>query len=443
MLNALKLKRSFKGGVHPNENKQYTESKPTEELPLPEKVIIPLQQHLGRPSKAIVEKGAKVKVGDPVSEADGFVSLPCHASVSGTVKSIEPHIHPLGEKILSVIIESNGENQHSDSIKFNPDYMNLSGEEMKNLIYESGIAGMGGATFPTHVKLSPPLEKKIDTVILNGAECEPFLTGDHRLMLEETVNIINGFRIIMKILNVKRGIIGIENNKPDAISIMKKVSAEFQELNVVSLNVKYPQGAEKQLIYALTGRKVPAGKLPMEVGCVVQNVGTAKAVYDAVAYKMPLIDRIVTVAGCITYQKNLKVKIGTPLKDLIDYCGGFECPPKKIIMGGPMMGIALHSLDTPVIKGTSGIVLLREDQVNLGKTTACLNCGKCVEICPMNLMPNVISGYSKYNRWEDAKEAFSLDCIECGCCSYICPAKINLVQNIKYAKFKIMQEAKK
>ncbi len=436
------LKRSFKGGVHPPENKKYTESKAIEEIPLPEKVIIPLQQHIGKPSKAIVEKGAEVKAGDPISEAGGFVSVPCHASISGTVKSIEPHIHPLGEKIPSVIIESNGEDQISDNITFNSDYMSLSGEEMKNLIYGAGIAGMGGATFPTHVKLSPPPEKKINTVILNGAECEPYLTSDHRLMLENTEEIIEGFRIIMKILDVKRGIIGIENNKPDSIKKMEDISAKFPEISVVSLNVKYPQGAEKQLIYALTKRKVPAGKLPMEVGCIVQNVGTAKAVYDAVAYKRPLIDRIVTVAGCVTYQKNLKVRIGTPLQHLIDYCGGFEGSPKKIIMGGPMMGLALHSLDTPVIKGTSGILMLRDDQVSAVKTTACLNCGKCVEICPMNLMPNIIAGFAKYERWDDAKDAFALDCIECGCCSYICPAKITLVQNIKYAKFKIMEDSK-
>lgn len=437
------LKRNFKGGVHPKENKKYTESKPIEEIPLPEEVIIPLQQHIGKPSKIIVNKGDKVNAGDPVSEAGGFVSVPCHASISGTVKAIQPHIHPLGGEVTSVIIEGDGEDKYSEKIEFNSDYMNLSPEEMKNMIHEAGIAGMGGATFPTHVKLSPPPEKKIDTAILNGSECEPYLTSDHRLMLEKTEEIIEGFRIIMKILGVNRGIVGIEKNKPDAIKKMEEVSSRFPEIGVVSLDVKYPQGAEKQLIYALTRRKVPPGKLPMEVGCLVHNVGTAKAVYDAVAFKRPLIDRVVTVAGDITYQKNLNVRIGTPIKNLIDYCGGFVNSPKKIIIGGPMMGIAQHSLNAPVIKGTSGIIILRSEQIGFGKTTPCLNCGKCVEICPMNLTPNIIASLVENGRIEDAGEYNALDCIECGCCSYICPARINLVQNIKFAKFKIMEEAKK
>jgi electron transport complex protein RnfC len=432
--------RGFKGGVHPPENKIFTESKPIEVIPLPEKVIIPLQQHLGKPSNVIVNKGDKVKVGDPISEAGGYVSVPCHASISGTVTSIQPHIHPLGEKITAVSIENNGEDHLSDNISFNPDYMNYSVDEMKNLIHDAGLAGMGGATFPTHVKLSPPEGKKIDIAILNGAECEPYLTSDHRLMLEKTEEIIEGFRIIIKILGVKLGIIGIENNKSDAISKMKEVAIKYPEMSVVSLNVKYPQGAEKQLIYALTERKVPAGKLPMEVGCVVQNVGTAKAIYDAVAYKKPLIERVVTVAGNIIHQKNLLVRIGTPIKNLIDYCGGFTNSPDKIIMGGPMMGVAQHSLNTPVIKGTSGIIILKSDKTYLGKTTPCLNCGKCIEICPMNIMPNVIASFAQKERFDDAEEFNALDCIECGSCSYICPAKINLIQNIKFAKFKISQK---
>ncbi|MCK4965491.1 electron transport complex subunit RsxC, partial [bacterium] len=433
------LKRGFKGGVHPPENKHLTESQKIEEIPIPKEVIIPVQQHIGRASEAVVEKGDKVKAGDIISKSGGFVSVPCHSSVSGTVKAVEPFIHPLGEKIPSVIIESDGEDAYGDSIQFNPQYMEISPDEMKTMIHDAGVAGMGGATFPTHVKLSPPEGMKIDTAILNGAECEPYLTSDHRVMLEKTEEVIEGFRIIMKILNVQTGIIGIENNKPNAVLKMKEAASKYPEIVVVSLKVKYPQGAEKQLIYALTKRIVPAGKLPMEVGCVVQNVGTAQAVYNAVAYKRPLIDRVVTVGGSITHKKNLLVRIGTPIRNLIEYCGEFEGDAKKIIMGGPMMGFALHSLDTPVIKGTSGILMLNKGQTGLGKITACLNCGSCVEVCPMNLLPNQLANLAEKERFDEAEEFNAMDCIECGCCAYTCPAKINLVQNIKYAKSVIMK----
>ena len=436
------LKRGFKGGIHPPENKHLTESRKIEEIPIPKEVVIPVQQHIGRASEPVVEKGGKVKAGDIISKSGGFVSVPCHSSVSGTIKAVVPHIHPLGNIVSAVIIESDGEDTYSDSIRFNPQYMEIPPGGMKTMIHDAGIAGMGGATFPTHVKLSPPGGMKIDTAILNGAECEPYLTSDHRVMLEKTEEVIEGFRIIMKILNVQTGIIGIENNKPDAVLKMKDAADKYPEISVVPLRVKYPQGAEKQLIYALTKRIVPAGKLPMEVGCVVQNVGTAQAVYNAVAYKCPLIDRVVTVGGSVADRKNLLVRIGTPIRNLIEYCGGFEGNAEKIIMGGPMMGLALHSLDTPVIKGTSGILVLNKEQAGLGKTTACLNCGSCVEVCPMNLMPNQLANLSEKARFDEAEVYNAMDCIECGCCSYTCPAKINLVQNIKFAKSVITKKRK-
>ena len=306
-------------------------------------------------------------------------------------------------------------------------------------ILDAGIVGLGGATFPTHVKLSPPEDKRIDTLILNGVECEPYLTADHRLMLEQPENILAGMRIIMHIMNIKRGIIGIEKNKPDAITIMQDLVKTEAEIEVYPLNVKYPQGAEKQLIFAVTKRRVPAGKLPMEVRCLVQNVGTAKAVYEAVALKKPLIERIVTVAGCIKEPKNVRVPIGTQIKDVIEFCGGFSETPAKIIVGGPMMGVTQYSLDVPVTKGVSGILALSPSSAKKVEELQCINCGMCLEVCPMDIMPNLYAMYVRNNQWEKAKEVNVLDCMECGACSYVCPTGQKLVQYSRYAKFRIME----
>jgi len=436
------LQRSFKGGVHPTEHKILTSSKPIQKLPPPDRVVIPLQQHIGKPSEALVQKGDHVIMGQQISKASGFVSVPTHSSISGTVKDIESFPHPLGQKILSVIIENDGEDRISEQIKFQSDYMSLSQEEMKHRIAEAGIAGMGGATFPTHVKLSPPKDKPIDTVILNGAECEPYLTADHRLMLEHSEEILEGFRIILRILGVTRGIIAIEKNKPDAISIFEKLVKNDNHLEILPLNVKYPQGAEKQLIFAATRRRVPAGKLPMEVSCIVQNVGTAKSIYDAVAYQKPLIERVVTVTGTVKNPMNICVRIGTPLRDLIEFCGGFSEEPAKVIMGGPMMGIAQYTLDVPVIKGTSGVVVLTHEQVKKPQTQPCINCGRCVEVCPMNLMPTLLVTYVENNLWNKAESAGIMNCIECGSCAYVCPAERDLMHNTRYGKFRIMEQEK-
>lgn len=437
-------RKTFKGGVHPPEEKSWTQNKPIKVMPAPAFVVIPLQQHIGKPSTPIVKVGDVVKIGDPLSESSGFVSVPSHASVSGTVKAIDMAPHPLGMEILAVTIENDGKEQVSDIILKEADNSELSRDEIITRINSAGIAGMGGATFPTHVKLSPPPNKKIETLILNGAECEPFLTSDHRLMLEYPSEILDGMDIIMKALNCRAGYIGIEKNKPDAIKLLReKVREKGYPYHVISFQVKYPQGAEKQLIKAITGREVPRGGLPMDVGCLVQNVGTAKAVHDAVRYKKPLYERVVTVTGQgITNSENILARIGTPLQELLNFCGGLKDGAAKIIIGGPMMGISQFSLEVPVIKGTSGILILAEKESRIAEEQPCIRCGRCVVACPMGLMPSFLATLVEYDKFDQAKKYGILDCIECGSCTFICPAKRYLVQYIKHGKLEINRAAK-
>ncbi|MBC8183406.1 electron transport complex subunit RsxC [candidate division KSB1 bacterium] len=437
-------KLTFKGGVHPPEFKEFAEKKSIEILPLPESVVIPVQQHIGAPAEPVVEVGDEVKVGDVVCEAKGFVSVPSHASVSGKVIKIEKRPHPVGGKVLSIVIESDGEDQKSSSITPNENYFDLDIEEMKKNISAAGLAGMGGAAFPSHVKLSPPADKKIDTFILNGAECEPYLTADHRLMLEHPKEIIEGVQLVMKILGCKNGYIAIEKNKPDAISLMKKsVQETGANLKVVGLNVKYPQGAEKQLIKAITNREVPAGGLPMDVACLVHNVGTALGIYEAVSTNKPLYERVVTVTGKgIKEQKNVLARIGTPFQNLIDFCGGLTENAVKIVNGGPMMGIAQFSLEVPVTKGTSGILALTEKETQARTPGPCISCCHCVDVCPMKLMPNDLAKFIEYERYDEAHKLGVLDCIECGSCSFICPSKIRHVHLFKYGKLEVSKMLK-
>lgn len=431
----VKAYSTFSGGVHPADNKHLTAHKPTVTAALPKRAVIPLSQHIGAPTKPLVTIGQEVKKGEKIGETTGFVSAPVHASISGKVIAIGSFPHILGCDMPSVVIESDGSDEWVAGLRETTDYDSLSPDELKKMVQEAGIVGMGGATFPTHVKLSPPKEKPIDVVILNGAECEPFLTSDHRLMLEKSKEIIEGLRILMRILNVKTGHIGIESNKPDAIEAMTQAAAASPEIKVWPLKVKYPQGAEKMLIKAVSGRTVPAGGLPMDVGVVVQNVGTAEAIYNAVRYGRPLIERYVTVTGRgVAEQKNFLARIGTPFSQLVEEAGGLTEEAAKVISGGPMMGMSQYTLDVPVIKGTSGITVLPKAEAGGKPYGPCIRCGRCIDACPMKLQPSYIGLYIEKGHYQDAKEYNVMDCFECGSCSFCCPANRPMVQWVKKAK---------
>lgn len=437
-------KLTFKGGTHPPHSKKATEKITLTKAEPPKTVVIPMQQHIGAPCAPIVNVGDDVKLGQKIGEAKGFVSVPVHSSVSGKVIAIEPRMYTGGIKVTSVVIENDMQDTIHESVSSKGSLESLSADDIKNIIKEAGIVGMGGAAFPTHVKLAPPPDKKVDTVILNGAECEPYLTADHRLMLEKPENVVYGLQALMKALNVNKGYIGIEDNKLDAIEAMQKAVSGKDGIEVVALRAKYPQGAEKQLIYACTKRQVPSGGLPADASVVVNNVGTAAAIGNAIRTGMPLVERIVTITGAgIKNPKNLLIRIGTSFKDIIEQCGGFVGNPQKIIAGGPMMGIAQFHLDVPVIKGTSGILVLGEEEARLPEASNCIRCGKCVGVCPINLMPSSISAYALLDNFAQAESLNAMDCIECGSCSFVCPAKRPLVESIRLAKREIIAKRKK
>ncbi|NMA95751.1 MAG: electron transport complex subunit RsxC [Clostridiales bacterium] len=429
---------SFIGGIHPSPRKGLTDKKEIEVLKPPKFVTIPLLQHIGDPCEPLVKKGDAVKRGQKIGEPKGFIGAPIHSSVSGVVKSIETLPHPTSGKSMAVVIENDGKYENHNSIsEKNVDI--LSKEEIIETIKEAGIVGMGGAECPTHVKLTIPPESTVDTIILNGAECEPYLTSDHRLMLERADDIIYGLRVIMKTLEVKKAYIGIEDNKLDAIKTMEGAAFGHAGIEIITLKTKYPQGAEKQLIDAITGREVPSGGLPRDIGVVVNNIGTAAAISNAIRRGMPLIERVITVTGKgISEPKNLLVPIGTQYSYIVEQCGGLKDDVKKVICGGPMMGVAQYTLDVPVIKGTTGIIFLTSDDVQVNRERACIRCAKCVEACPVYLMPLMINAYSRQQDYETCDKLNAIDCIECGACSYVCPSKIPLLQNIRTAKYEII-----
>ena len=432
---------SFFGGVHPKENKWYACDKETQVFPAPDIVVIPMQQHIGAPCKPLVKKGDQVTVGQKIGDNQGLC-VPVHASVSGKVKAVEMRAHTSGTTVMSVVIE----NDHLDTLcediksRTQEEVDALSAEDLINIIHEGGIVGMGGATFPTHVKLSGGIGK-VDTVIINAGECEPYITADDRLCREHPAELMKGLKLIMKIFGLSEGHIGIEDNKPEAIKALKEHLLDGIKLDV--LPAKYPQGAEKQLIYAVTGREVPSGGLPAAVGCAVFNAATCKAIHDVVYDGMPLIQRIVTVSGDILMEpRNLLVPIGTSFNDLLNACGHSE-NPYKVLSGGPMMGVAQYDLSVPTIKGVNAVTVLGRKNEYAVEDVRCLRCGKCIDACPMKLMPVLMYKALQSNDVEEMKANNMMDCIECGSCAYTCPASVPLVLGFRVGKQMIRNAAAK
>lgn len=429
--------KTFKlGGVHPPENK-LSQNAAIKDLPLPEIVSIPLGQHLGVPAVPVVKKGDTVKTGQLIAKGEAFISAHIHASVSGTVQKIDEVTDTSGYRRKAIIIKAEGD-QWEETIDRDPTLnkqCDLTSEEITKKIHEMGIVGLGGATFPSHVKMMVPPGKKAQYLIINGVECEPYLTADHRLMLENAQEILVGIQIQMKALKVDKAIIGIENNKPDAISHIRSLLHAYPGITVQPLKVKYPQGAEKQLIKACINREVPSGKLPIEVGCVVHNVGTALAVYEAVQKNKPLIERIVTVTGkSLQVPSNFRVRIGTAISSLVDAAGGLPDDTGKVVNGGPMMGKALNNLDSPVTKGTSGILVFTKNETHRKTVVNCIRCARCASICPMGLEPYLLAVLADKKRSEDCEAERIMDCMECGSCLYICPSGRPLLDYIRNGK---------
>ena len=435
------LKTFSFGGVHPADNK-LSAGKPIEILPVPQMVSIPLSQHLGAPSEPVVNKGDTVKTGQLIAKSTGFVSANIHSSVSGKVEKIDEVLDASGYRRKAIIIKTEGDEwepsiDRSDKLIKE---IKLSSEEIIKRINDAGIVGMGGATFPSHVKLSPPPGKKCEILIINGVECEPYLTSDHRLMLEKSEEMLVGITLLMKALNVDKAIIGIENNKKDAIEKLQNLVHSYTGISVQPLKVKYPQGGEKQLIDACIKRYVPSGKLPIEVGAVVHNVGTAFAVYEAVQKNKPLFERVVTVTGIsVKNPVNLLVRIGTPVSALIEAAGGMPENCAKIVNGGPMMGKALSSSEVPITKGSSGILLLPLELTEKQEMQNCIRCGKCASTCPMKLSPYLLMSLGERQMWDRAEEEHVFDCIECGSCVYVCPSYRPLLDYVRIGKAEVMK----
>lgn len=432
------------GGVHPEENKITAES-PIRQAALPKKAIFSMFQHIGAPAKPVVKRGDVVKVGTLLGEAGGFVSAPIYSSVSGKVTKVDVALDSSDTRRMAVYVDVEGDEweetiDRSDKLELLRDHPELDAKTIIDRIKTAGIVGMGGATFPCHVKLCPPPGCKAECVIINAVECEPYLTADHRLMLEHADEVLVGLDLIMKAVDVTRGYIGIENNKPDAIRLMTERAQAYPNIEVVPLKVKYPQGGEKQLIDAVVGRQVPAPPaIPIHVGAVVQNVGTAFAIYQAVMKRRPLIDRIITVTGkSLANPSNLQARLGTPFSQLIDECGGLPDDTGKIIGGGPMMGKALISLDVPMTKGSSGLLVMNEQEARRAKADPCIRCGKCVGACPMGLEPYLLATLGNQHKWERAEQNDVTSCIECGSCQFTCPSHRPMLDNIRLAKQTVM-----
>ena len=436
---------TFKGGIHPYEGKELTMDKEIEVYLPKGDMVYPLSQHIGAPAKPVVKKGDQVLTGQLIAEAGGFVSANIYSSVSGKVKCIEPRLTPGGNKVESIVIENDQQYETVDfTAKVKPPE-EMSREEILKAIQDAGIVGMGGAGFPTHVKLSPKNPDSIDYIIVNGSECEPYLTSDYRRMLEEPEKLIEGLKIVLSLFPKASGIIAIEDNKPKAIQVMKETAAEYPQIQVNVMKTKYPEGAERQLIYANTGRYINSGMLPADAGCIVHNVDTIVAIYEAIYNGMPLIARIVTVTGdAITDPKNFKVLLGTNVQELIDAAGGYKNgEPEKIISGGPMMGKAVFCTDIPIVKGSSAILCMQKDEVAACEPSNCIRCGRCVAVCPGRVNPSQLAKLAEHGKLDAFVEQDGMECCECGCCSYVCPAKRHLTQTIAGTRKKILASRKK
>ncbi|MCB2293731.1 electron transport complex subunit RsxC [Clostridium algoriphilum] len=426
---------TFKKGIHPNDRKDLSMHKAIKDLLPKGNLVFPMQQHIGAPCDPLVKKGDRVLLGQKIGESKAFVSAPIYSSVSGTVVDVAPRLHSNGTMVTSIIVENDNTYEELHAMTPHKDYEKLSKAELVSIVKDAGIVGMGGAGFPTHIKLTPPAEKPIDSIIINASECEPYLTCDYRMMLEKSNEIVEGLKIILQMFPGVSGYIGIENNKPEAIEAMKKACKNLKNVQVAPLITKYPQGAEKQLIYAITGREVSSGKLPADVGCIVQNLSSAYEIYNAVVNGRPLTERILTVTGeAIKEPMNLRVKFGTSIKEVIEAAGGFKEDPVKVISGGPLMGTTLSSLDIPVIKGTSGVLCLTKNQAKLEEESSCIRCGKCMSVCPMFLNPTKLNSLVLRGNYDVFEEYHGMDCIECACCSYVCPAKRHLTQTCREGK---------
>ena len=421
---------TFKGGVHPNDGKSLAKDKEIVELLPKGDLVYPLSQHIGAPASPIVKKGDHVLKGQMIAEAGGFVSAPIYASVSGTVKAIEPHVNPTGAKVNCIVIENDGQYEEVEYPPVKP-LSELTTEEILNLIANAGIVGMGGAGFPTRVKLSPKEPDKIDYIIANCAECEPYITADYRRMMETPELLVEGMKVILKLFDNAKGIFGVEDNKPDCIAKLKELVKDEPRMEVKTLMTKYPQGAERQLIYATTGRAINSTMLPADAGCVVDNVETVISIYNAVVKGIPSMERVVTVSGDgVANPGNYKVLFGTNQRELVEAAGGLKEGCEKVISGGPMMGFAMYTLDTPITKTSSSILCLSKDEVSASTATACINCGRCVEACPSRIIPSRLADLAERHDEAGFVKMNGLECVECGSCSYVCPAKRHLKQAI-------------